>query len=219
MASEVVVIGSSGHASVVIELLEQLKYTIVGCIDSFAPKGKKILDYTVLGNETLLNDVSILGTNQVVIAIGNNFHRNEFYQKINKINPELIYPTIISPFAKVSSSSKIGQGTIIMEQVVIHANSIIGDFNILNTNSLIEHDCLIENFSSVSPGAVLCGNVKLSNLSFVGASSTIIQKVQISNNTIIGAGAIVTKDCDPFSLYLGVPAKKITGNYSNTKYI
>jgi acetyltransferase-like isoleucine patch superfamily enzyme len=33
--------------------------------------------------------------------------------------------------------------------------------------------------------------------------------VKVGDGCVIGAGAIVTKDCDPYGVYVGVPAKKI----------
>ena len=44
---------------------------------------------------------------------------------------------------------------------------------------------------------------------WIGASSTILPGVTIGEGTIIAAGAVVTKDCDPNSLYAGVPARKV----------
>lgn len=219
MSNKIIVIGSSGHATVIIDVLEQLNYQIVGCIDSFAPKGKKTLDYEVLGDEFILENTSELGTNQVFIAIGNNFHRKEMYEKLLKINPNLEFPSIISPHAIISPTVKIGFGNIIMDRVVIHANSEIGDFNLINTSSVIEHNCIISSFASLSPNTILCGNVIIENLVFLGASVTIIQKIKILNNSFVAAGSVVISDCDSNSLYTGIPAKKKRSNYLNINYL
>lgn len=44
---------------------------------------------------------------------------------------------------------------------------------------------------------------------WVGAGSKILAGVEIGTGTIIGAGSIVTKYTDDYSIYVGVPAKKI----------
>lgn len=44
---------------------------------------------------------------------------------------------------------------------------------------------------------------------WIGANSTILGGVNIGKGTIIGAGSLVNKDCEPNSLYAGVPAKLI----------
>ncbi|WP_426354142.1 acyltransferase [Exiguobacterium sp. R-39] len=44
---------------------------------------------------------------------------------------------------------------------------------------------------------------------WIGARVTILPGVIVGNGCVIGAGSLVTKDCEPNSLYLGSPAKKI----------
>lgn len=44
---------------------------------------------------------------------------------------------------------------------------------------------------------------------WIGGNVTILPGVTIGKGTIIAAGAVVTKSCEPNSLYAGVPAKKI----------
>ncbi|PJJ71854.1 maltose O-acetyltransferase/hypothetical protein [Diaminobutyricimonas aerilata] len=44
---------------------------------------------------------------------------------------------------------------------------------------------------------------------WVGAGATILGGVTIGRGTVIAAGAVVTKDCEPDSVYGGVPAKLI----------
>jgi len=58
----------------------------------------------------------------------------------------------------------------------------------------------------------LCGNqkpVKIGNNVFLGWGSCILCGVNIGDNVIIGAQALVTKDCEPNSVYAGNPARKI----------
>lgn len=44
---------------------------------------------------------------------------------------------------------------------------------------------------------------------WVGYGSIILSGVKICQGSIIAAGSVVTKDVEPFSIYAGVPAKKI----------
>ena len=44
---------------------------------------------------------------------------------------------------------------------------------------------------------------------WIGANVKILPGVIIGEGSVIAAGAVVTKDVEPYSLYGGVPAKKI----------
>jgi|ERR1035437_2763527 acetyltransferase-like isoleucine patch superfamily enzyme len=51
---------------------------------------------------------------------------------------------------------------------------------------------------------------------WVGYGSIILSGVKIGQGSIIAAGSVVTKDIEPFSIYGGIPAKKI-GNRFNSE--
>jgi maltose O-acetyltransferase len=44
---------------------------------------------------------------------------------------------------------------------------------------------------------------------WIGAGSVILPGVTVGAGTIVAAGSVVTKDCEPDSLYAGVPARKV----------
>lgn len=50
---------------------------------------------------------------------------------------------------------------------------------------------------------------------WIGFGATVMSGVNIANGTIIAAGAVVTKDTEPYSIYAGVPAKKISDRFDS----
>lgn len=50
---------------------------------------------------------------------------------------------------------------------------------------------------------------------WVGYGSIIMSGVRICQGSIIAAGSLVTKDIEPYSIYGGVPAKKISNRFQN----
>lgn len=44
---------------------------------------------------------------------------------------------------------------------------------------------------------------------WIGYGAQIMPGVHVGDGVIIGAGAIVTKDCEPYGVYVGVPAMKM----------
>jgi maltose O-acetyltransferase len=51
--------------------------------------------------------------------------------------------------------------------------------------------------------------VRIGDRCWIGARVMIMPGVTIGEGTVIGAGALVTKDCDPGALYVGVPARRV----------
>ncbi|MCJ8211008.1 acyltransferase [Mucilaginibacter sp. RS28] len=49
---------------------------------------------------------------------------------------------------------------------------------------------------------------------WVGYGSIIMSGVRIQRGSIIAAGSVVTKDVEPYSIYAGVPAKKIKDRFA-----
>jgi len=50
---------------------------------------------------------------------------------------------------------------------------------------------------------------------WVGYNSTVLSGVKIGTGSIIAAGSLVTKDVEPYSIYGGVPAKKIKDRFDS----
>jgi maltose O-acetyltransferase len=57
-------------------------------------------------------------------------------------------------------------------------------------------------------GALRTAPVTIGDGVWIGANATILPGVTIGEGTIVAAGSVVTSDCEPNSLYAGVPAVK-----------
>jgi maltose O-acetyltransferase len=53
--------------------------------------------------------------------------------------------------------------------------------------------------------------VHIGDRCWLGARSTVLPGVRIGHGTIVAAGAVVTSDCEPDSVYAGVPARRVRG--------
>lgn len=52
---------------------------------------------------------------------------------------------------------------------------------------------------------------------WIGYGAIILCGVTVGNGSIIAAGAIVTKDVEPYSIYAGNPARKVTDRFSSSE--
>jgi UDP-N-acetylbacillosamine N-acetyltransferase len=141
----------------------------------------------------------------IIIAIGNTIVRERLQRLVVESGFELA--TLIHPSAIISTSVKIGAGSVVMPRAIINANSIIGDGVIINSGAIVEHDCIIGNFAHICPGAALAGGVNIGERTWIGIGSSIIQGIKIKSDITIGAGSVVVSDIDSGSIAYGNPCK------------
>ncbi len=199
--SKINLFGASGHAKVIIDIIESNGYE-VGYIFDDNPEIKLFLGREVVSN---YSDEQ-LNSNPLIISIGDNAARKEVFEKLKNVE---LSPAIAHPSAIISPYSKIGKGTVIMPNTIINSDAYIGENCIINTSAVIEHDCIIEDFAHISPNASLAGGVKIGESTHVGIGASIIQCIEIGENTIIGAGAVVNKNLPANCTAVGIPAKPI----------
>ncbi|NPV85251.1 MAG: acetyltransferase [Anaerolineae bacterium] len=217
----IVVVGSSGHAKVVIDIIEREgQYTIAGLLDDFRPVGEEAFGYKILGKvadlAALVEGYRLEGG---TIAVGDNWKRAKIAQTMLLALPGFSFITAIHPSAQIARGVHVGRGTVIMAGVVVNSDSQIGNFCILNTRSSLDHDCVMEDFSSLAPGATTGGNVHIGAFSAISLGANILQGRCIGSHTVIGAGALVVRDIPDHSLAYGVPARVIRHREEGESYL
>lgn len=207
----VVIIGASGHGSMILDCLEKGgQYAVAGFVDSFKTKRTYHSGYRILGTEDelplLMDRFDIEGA---IVAIGNNFTRKCMVDKVRNIAPSLYFISAIHPSAIIGKNVKVGKGSAIMPGTFVNTNSRVGEFCIINTNSSLGHDGTMERFSSISSGACTGGNLKLGQFSAISLGANVIEHINIGEHSIIGAGSLVVKNVGPRSVVYGCPARFI----------
>ncbi|CAN2047023.1 Serine acetyltransferase-like protein [Candidatus Magnetomoraceae bacterium gMMP-1] len=200
------IFGASGHAKVIVDIVEQENYYIINGIfdDDSLLWGKNIFGYPVLGGRELINNKKL----KLLIAVGNNAIRCNL-AGIFKQNGCSFIKTL-HPNAAISRGVEIGNGTVVMAGVVINADTKIDNHVIINSGATVDHDCIISEAAHIAPGAHLCGGVFVGKRTLVGVGVTVIPNIKIGNDAIIGAGACVTKSVPSGETVVGIPAKSIT---------
>ncbi len=187
-----------------IELCESCGYEVVGIFDNKYTDeyyGAKIIG-TDADAEKLFPQY---GNIPVVVTP----YMPSLREKLVKMYAALGYKfaTIISPEARVSKFSTVGEGTVIQAGVNVAANTHIGKFVKLNTMCNIMHDDEIGDFVTVSPNAVTLGYVTIKDRAFLGANCTILPSLTVGEKAVVGAGAVVTKNVETDKVVKGNPAK------------
>lgn len=213
MITQIIIIGSGGHAQVVAsEIIKSKKYELLGFIDKKV-KRKKILkykniNYSIIGQLNHLNKFNIKRVG-FVCAIGNINLRYKIISDLNKKNSKLKWPNIISIHSNIDESTILGKGNMIIAGATVNVNCNIGNHNIINTNCTIDHNSKIGNFVNISPGSNIAGAVEIKDRSFIGMNSSIKEKIIIEKNVVVGANSFVNINCKQNKKYFGIPSKKI----------
>ncbi len=186
--------GASGHAKVVIDILEACGRHIDGLVDD-NPDIHDLSGYPV-GRESPQEA-------EIIVAIGNCATRRRVASRAGR----KAAPAAVHPSAVVSPRASVGDGTVVMPGAIIQADANIGRHCIINTKASVDHECVIGDYVHIAPGCTLSGDVKVGEGTWIGAGATVIQGISIGRDCYIGAGAVVVNDIPDGVLAYGVPCR------------
>ena len=210
MATNVFVFGASGHAKVVIDILERMPGIAVAFAvdDAVNLTGQSICGYPIVGDRNALFARHAHAATGIV-TIGDNAARRDVAAWLTGQGFKLA--SAIHPAATLAGGVTIGEGTAIMAGCVINADTTVGANTIVNTGATIDHDCAVGEGAHIAPGCHLCGGVKIGAGSFLGAGTIVTPGVRIGANAVIGAGSTVTEDIADNVRAAGAPARPLRG--------
>lgn len=198
---KLVVIGSHGHAGVVIDALSRFKTKIDGLVDDYRGAGYIAHGLPVIcAIDEIPEDVT-----HYIIAIGDNAGRRQVYDKVKVSCPKAV-PIPLCDISVIGKFS-IGGGTFVAQGVCVGNNTKIGQFSIINTRASVDHDCTIGDFVHLAPGVVTGGHVTIGDNTFIGIGAMIRDHITIGNNCTIGMGSVVLHDVPNNSKGWGNPWK------------
>lgn len=192
---DLILFGGGGHCKSCIDVIEAgKKYRIAGIIDVAEKVNQSVLGYTIIGTDDDLGELA-KKYRYFLVTIGQIESadvRIEKFQHLKELGVSL--PVIVSPRAHVSRHSVIGEGTIIMHNVVVNAGAKIGRNCIINTGAIIEHDVVIGDHCHISTAAVVNGGTIIGEGVFFGSQSRSKQGIKIGEYTTVQSGVTVFAD-------------------------
>jgi sugar O-acyltransferase (sialic acid O-acetyltransferase NeuD family) len=205
-----VVVGASGHAKVVIDIVEKEgRYRIAYLLDDNAAlHGRPFFGYRVTGATQSI----IAGTADekplTLVAIGDNRARLRIAGWLRGNGFELA--RAVHPQSQIGRGAVIGAGTVIMAGAVVNSDAAIGENVIVNTGATVDHDCVVGDGVHLAPGAHLCGGVRVGAASFIGAGTVVIPGIRVGSNAVVGAGSTLLEDVSENVRAAGSPARKLS---------
>lgn len=183
-------IGGGGHCRSCIDVIEmEGKFKIRGIFDIQENVGKNVLGYTIIASDIEMEKY-VSPESYFLITIGQiktSETRVKFYNQLKALNANLA--TIISPRAHVSKHAKVGEGTVVLHDVLVNSNANVGVNCILNTKCLLEHDVTVGDHCHISTASVVNGGCQVEANCFVGSNAVLKQTVVVPEGTLIPAGS------------------------------
>ncbi len=171
------------------------------CVIGLPPSGASDGELkTIIGKNAVIRSHTVIYAGNV---IGDGFHTGHgvLVREENMIGNDV----------SVGTHSVIEHHTVIEDGVRMHTNVFIPETTVLKKGCWIGPHAVFTNaFHPLCPivkkclkGATVMEGAK------IGANATVLPDLTIGKGALIGAGSVVTKDCDPESVYSGIPAVKI----------
>lgn len=206
----IVIIGAGGHSRVLCEAVRlQGGFDIRAIVDPQPQlRGTQMDGVPVVGGDEELPRTLREGVRHAVMAVGsvaNNSHRAATFARVKGLG--FTFVNVVHPSAVISSSAKVGEGTVVLAGAIVGPGTVLGANVIINTRAAVDHDCSIGDHVHVAPGAVLSGAVAVGELGYIGAGATIKQGTRIGRGALVGLGAAVIRDVPDGAAVAGVPAQ------------
>ncbi len=204
------VLGSGGHASVVVDILLQNtpepNITIVGPKVNDLRKNLSQLRFISDAELQSYNPSEVTLYNGVGSMPGTNL-RQKLYRQYSDLGFK--FSALISKQAFVSPNVNLSAGAQVLTGAIVNVGAEIGENSIINSGAIIEHDTQINSHSHIAPGALICGDSIIGKNCHIGAGAKIIQNISIGNNCLVASGAIVTKNLENNQISYGYRSQVI----------
>jgi sugar O-acyltransferase (sialic acid O-acetyltransferase NeuD family) len=202
MPRRLVILGAGGHGRAVADLAETCGWTVAGFTD------RSTGTTPVLGRDedlpALVRSGSIDGG---LVGVGATAlpKRKALFDRLREAALEI--PSLIHPRATLSTSTRVGMGSVVFPAVVLGTGVTIGDNAVIYSATVVEHDCRIGDHVYLSPGVLLSGAVVVEVGAFIGTGAVILPGLTIGKQAVVAAGAVVVADVAAGEVVAGVPAQ------------
>ena len=135
------------------------------------------------------------------------------------------YNARIEPGAFIRDLVEIGDNCVIMMGAVLNIGAVIGKNTMIDMNVVVGGRAIVGDNCHIGAGTVLAGVIEppsadpviVEDNVLIGANVVVLEGVKIGKGSVIAAGSVVIENVEPYSVMVGLPAKKIKTVDEKTK--
>ncbi|WP_105969412.1 acetyltransferase [Streptomyces geranii] len=207
--SGLLIVGAGGFARETAQAVRDTgEFELLGHLDDNPDlHGTEVDGVPVLGGCDLVHELT--GA-RVVICVGNPRDYAARARLVRRFGLPLDrYATVIHPTAAVSSTSRVGPGSVLLAHCVLTAAVQVGAHVAVMPQAVLTHDDVVEDFVTITSGVRLGGGVRLERGAYVGSGALVREGTTVGAWSQIGLGSTVLGDVPPGEVWVGSPARRL----------
>lgn len=208
----VILLGSGGHALVVLDILQAMGIAELAGVVTQDEKVREFCGLPLLGREADLPRLHQEGYRRVAIGVGgftDNAARIRIYRRLKELGFETV--SAIHPSTIRGRGVEIGEAAAICGGVTLNPAVRIGVNTIIYTNASVDHETRIGDHVLISAGVTVGAYAAIGDESVLSLGSSIVSGMRVGAGALVAAGAVVVEDVEPGGRVAGVPARPWSG--------
>jgi sugar O-acyltransferase (sialic acid O-acetyltransferase NeuD family) len=208
---DVVILGAGGQARETAFVIEEMNrfrptWNVLGFVTASSEDvGRQVGRYQVIATDSDLSSMVA----SAVIGIGDPSVVARLAGALEPLST-LQFPTVVHPGVVLDQERvRLGCGNVLCAGSILTTDITVGSFNFLNRQTTYGHDVEIGHYCVINPSVTISGEVHIGSSCLIGAGATVLEGVRIGDNAIVGAGAVVTRDVEPSTTVVGIPARPL----------
>lgn len=134
--------------------------------------------------ETLHGDYHYL-----LVSIGDNALRERLYGRARAVGYKL--PSVVASSAYLSPHATVGDGCIILNNVVVQNGASVGDGCILNPGVEAHHDSTIGDYCLIYTNSVVRSLANVGDRVWIGSNATVSTGAAVPDDAVVGDGVVM----------------------------
>jgi sugar O-acyltransferase (sialic acid O-acetyltransferase NeuD family) len=208
--SELLLVAASGLAREVMALVRAGDdFDLLGILDDDPIRVGSVLDGAhVLGP---LAEVRKHPGARVAVCVGSGAVRADIVRRLGSLGlPPGRFATIVHPSVTVPEGCMVGEGSILLANVVMTAAVSLGRHVVVMPGVTFTHGDVADDYATFGAGVSLGGSVVVGRAAYLGMNCSVRQRTRVGARAVIGMGAAVVSDVPEGQTWVGVPARPLS---------